>query len=264
MLKFLFSIVFLFCLFIFFMVTGMTSVPYFTSKHYKINETPSYVFRVVLEYFEPSLNQPQFECVRWDDFEEMFQAAEDKNVYICKEEDKRCAYPCMPEREFHAYLSVPEGSCSNISSEFKVQTVDAHTQVVRLRWAQEAFKVRNSYRVGAKTVDPLYLCKFMSAGIAINLFLVSIIAVPMTFIFFRFCNKKYGPLISTGVAFILLGLSTLNFAVFNYRLSLDPLTENPELFIHRNKIVMVVSGIFIVSAGISFWIHKRRSLSTGE
>jgi hypothetical protein len=261
MLKFLFAIVVIFCLFIFFMLTAMTSVPYFTSKHYQKNESPSYIFKVVLEYFEPTFNEPRFECVWWDDFKEIFQASEVPNVYICKEADNCLGYPFVPEREFSAYLSVPEGSCTNISSEFKVQNVAAHTQVVRLRWAQEAFKVRNSYRVEASTVAPLYLCKFMSAGIAVNLFLVSIIAIPMTFIFFRFCHKKYGKLISTGWAFVLIGLSTLNFAVFNHRLSLDPLTEHPEVFIYRNKIVLIVSGIFFVSAGISFWIHKRRRLS---
>jgi hypothetical protein len=178
-LKFLFGLGVVFCLFILLMVTAMTSAPYLTSKHYKNNESPSYVFKVVLEYFEPSLHQPQFECVWWDDFKEMFQAAEDKNVYICKETDKCWGYPFVPEREFAAYLSVPEGSCSNISSDFKVQNVDAHTQVVRLRWAQEALKVRNSYRVKANTVIPLSLCKFMSAGIAISIFLVSIIALPV-------------------------------------------------------------------------------------
>jgi hypothetical protein len=143
-----------------------------------------------------------------------------------------------------------------------VQNVDALTQVVRLRWAQEAFNVRNSYRVDARTVVPLYSCEFMSAGIAISLFLVSIIALPMTVIFFRFCHKKYGKLISTGVALILLGVSTLNFAVFNYRLSLDPLTENPEVFIFRNKIILIASCILFACAGVSFWIHKRKGLST--
>jgi len=170
----------------------------------------------------------------------------------------------VPEREFNAYLSVSEGSCTNISSNFKVQNVDAHTQVVRLRWAQEALRVRNSYRVEANTVAPLYLCEFMSSGIAVSLFLVSIIALPMAVILFRFCHKKYGILISTGVAFILLGLCTLNFAVFNHRLSLDPLTENPEFFIFRNKIVLIASGILFVSAGVCFWNHKRKKFSTGD
>ena len=257
MLKLLFGTVVVFCLFIFFMLTAMISVPYFTSKHYRNNESPSYVFKVVLEYFEPSLNQPQFECVRWDDFKEMFQAAEDKNVYICKEADKCWGYPFVPEREYTTYLSVPEGSCANISSDFKVQNGDAHTQVVRLRWAQEAFKVRNSYRVDNKGIIPLYLCKFMSAGICVMIFLVSVVALPITAIFFRFCYKKYGKLISAGWAFVLVGLSTLNFAVFNHRLSLDPLTENPEFFIFRYKIVLIASCMMFFCAGISFWIHKK-------
>ena len=63
MLKFLTGIFVVFILFIFFMLTAMTSVPYFTSKHYENNESPSYIFRVVLEHFEPSLNQSQFEYI---------------------------------------------------------------------------------------------------------------------------------------------------------------------------------------------------------
>jgi hypothetical protein len=242
------------------MLTAMTSVPYFTGKHYKNNESPSYVFRVVLEHFEPSLNQLQFECVSWDDFKEMHPQAEDQNVYISREEYNCRGSISVFEREYTTYLSVPEGSCSNISSDFKVQNVDLHTQVVRLRWAQEAFKVRNSYRVDNKRIIPLYLCKFMSAGIAINIFLVSIIAIPITVIFFRFCHKKYGIHICAGWTFVLVGLSTLNFAVFNHRLSLDPLTENPEFFISRNKIVLIATGILFVCAGICFWIHKKKRL----
>jgi hypothetical protein len=260
MLKLLFGIVVVFCLFIFFMLTAVTSVPYVTGKHYKNNESPSYVFRVVLEHFEPSLNQLQFECVSWDDFKEMHPQAEDQNVYISREEYNCRGSISVFAREYTTYLSVPEGSCSNISSDFKVQNVDRHTQVVRLRWAQEAFKVRNSYRVDNKGIIPLYLCKFMSAGIAINIFLVSIIAIPITVIFFRFCHKKYGILISAGWSFVLVGLSTLNFAVFNHRLSLDPLTENPEFFISRNKIVLIASCILFVCAGICFWIHKKKRL----
>lgn len=264
MLKFLFGIVVVFCLFIFFVLTAMTSVPYFTDKHYKNNESPSYEFKVVLESFETSLNQLQFECVSWDDFKDMHPQAEDQNVYISREEYNCRGSISVFEREYTTYLSVPEGSCSNISSGFKVQNVDAHIQVVRLRWAQEAFKVRNSYRVEANTVIPLYSCKFMSAGICVMIFLVSVVALPITAIFFRFCKKKYGKLISTGWAFVLVGLSTLNFAVFNHRLSMDPLTENPELFIFRNKIILITSCILFACAGVSFWIHKRRRLSTGD
>jgi hypothetical protein len=79
MVKFLFGIVVVFGLFFFFMMTAMISVPYFTSKHYKNNESPSYEFKVVLESFEPSLNQPRFECVSWDDFKEMYPQKEKIN-----------------------------------------------------------------------------------------------------------------------------------------------------------------------------------------
>jgi hypothetical protein len=104
----------------------------------------------------------------------------------------------------------------------------------------------------------------MSAGLAVNMFLISIIALPMTIKFFRFCHKKYGKLIFSGLALVLLGLCTLIFAAFNHRQSLDPLTENPEFFIFRYKVVLIASCIVFVGAGISFLIHKMISVSTGD
>ena len=65
------------------MGTAITSVPYFTSEHYKTNEAPSALFYVVLETFNPHLEQTQFQCLRWDKFQQNFQATEDKNAYIC-------------------------------------------------------------------------------------------------------------------------------------------------------------------------------------
>lgn len=261
--KFFLGLIVIFCLFIFFMVTAMASAPYFTSKYYQANESPSSLFYVVLESFDPHLNQDQYQCIRWDEFQDIFQATEVSNVYICRETDICAVYPIVPEREYTTYLSVSEGSCSNISSDFKVQNVDAHTQVVRLRWAQEAFKVRNSYRVDNNGIIPLFLCKFMSAGICIMIFLVSVVALPITVILFRFCHKKCGKFISTGLALILVGLGTLNFAVFNHRLSLDALTETPEDFIFRNRITLIVSCILFVCAAISFWVHRKKRLITG-
>ena len=264
-LKFLFGIVIVFFLFIFFMVTAITSVPYFTAKHYQMGELPSWEFKVVLESYEPSLNQPRFDCVGWHEFEKMQPQAENQNVYLSREEYNCQGNISVFEREYMTYLSVPEGSCQNISSKFIVQNVDAHTQVVRLRWAQEAHKVRNSYRVDNLAVNPLYSCKFMSAGICVIIFLGSVIALPISAIFFRFCHKKYGKLISAGWAFVLVGLGTINFAVFNHRLSLDPLAENPEFFINRNKTVLMISCILFACAGISFWIHKKKKIrSRGE
>ena len=264
MVKFFIALVTVFCLFILFMVTAMSSTPYLTSKHYKNNESPSYVFKVVLESFDSSLNQPRFECVSWDDFKEMHPQAEDQNVYISREEYKCRGSISVFEREYTTYLSVPDGSCENISSNFKVKNVDAHTQEVRLRWSQEASKVRNIYRVDDNTVTPLYSCEFMSAGIAVSIFLGSIIALVMTVIFFGFCYKKYGKLISAGLALILAGLGALNLAAFDRWLSLDPLTENPEFFIFRMKILFIASGILFVCAAISFWMHNKKRLPTSD
>lgn len=262
--KFFLGIGALICLFVLFMVMAMASVPYLTSKYYTDNESPSYIFRVVLESLDSSFNQPRFKCVRWDDFKKMQPQAEDQNSYISRETYKCRGSTSLYEEEFTTYLSASEGSCDNISSDFKVQNVDAYTQVVRLRWAQEAFKVRNTYRVDANTVIPIYSCKFMSAGIAINIFLVIIVALPLTAIFFRFCHKKYGHRISAGMALILVGTCALNLAVFDRRLSLDQLTENPEFFIFRMKILFIVSGFLFVCAAGSFWVHKKKRLKTSD
>ncbi|MBT8332187.1 MAG: hypothetical protein KJP06_07650, partial [Deltaproteobacteria bacterium] len=113
---------------ILFMGTAITSVPYFTSKHYTQNETPSSLFYVVLESFNPHLERLEFQCLRWDDFQKIFPQAPDKNVYMCRETNTACDYPIVPDWEYRAMLSVPEGACENISSEFKVQHLDAHAQ----------------------------------------------------------------------------------------------------------------------------------------
>jgi hypothetical protein len=241
-------------------VTAITSIPYFTNRHYKDNESPSSLFYVVLESFDPHLNALQFHCLRWANFQEEFQAAENQNVYIYRETDTGWPYPIVPGREYRTYLSVPSGACSNISSDFKVQNLDVQTQVVRLQWAQEAFKVRNSYRVDDHGVIPLHLNKFMSAGIAINIFLVLIIALPMTALFLRFCHKKYGKLVVAAWALILVGLCTFNFAEFNRRLSLDPLSEDPVFFMFRHKFALMAVVIFFAGAAISFWLHHKKRL----
>lgn len=258
--KFFLGLIGVFCLFVLFMVTAFTSVPYFTSKHYKNNETPSSLFYVVLESFDPHLNQSLFQCFRWKDFKEVFQATKDSNVYVCREANTCFGYSLVPEREYTTYLSVSGASCSNISSEFKVQNLDATSQVIRLRWAQEAFKVRNCYRVTDNTVIPLHFKKLMSAGIAVSIFLAMIIVVPMIIIFLRFCYKKYGKMIFAGLAFIMAGLSAFNLALFDRRMSLDPLTESPEFFISKMKILFSASGILFICAAILFWINKKKRL----
>lgn len=88
--KFVLGIGAVFCLFIFFMVTAMASFPYLTSRHYQMNESPAYDFTVVLEFFYPSLDEPQFECVGWDDFKKLQPLAENQNVYRSREEYNNC------------------------------------------------------------------------------------------------------------------------------------------------------------------------------
>lgn len=248
-------------LFILILEMAITSVPYFTSKHYTTHEAPSDLFYVVLETFNPHLDQLQYQCFPWDEFRHNFQATEDKNAYICRQANADCDYPIVPDIEYRAALSIPQGGCENVSSEFKVQQLDAHTQVVRLKWSLEAFRVRNSYRVDDQGVIPLHLVKFMSAGICVTIFLVLIIALPLTGILFQFCHKKYGAYMCTAWAFMLVSLCTFNFAVFSHQLYLDPLSENPEGFIDRVKISTLVAVFLFICAGISFWLHKKNTAS---
>jgi hypothetical protein len=51
-----------------------------------------------------------------------------------------------------------------------------------------------------------------------------------------------------------------NFAVFSHRLYLDPLSQNPEAFIHRVKISTRVAVALFICAAISLWMHKKKKL----
>ena len=260
-LKLLLGLIAIAGLFILFMATAITSVPYFTGKHYTHNEAPSSLFYIVLESFNPHLNRLQFQCLRWNDFQKIFPQNTNINVYRCRETDAECDYPIVPDWEYRAILSVPEGACDNMASGFKVQHLEHHAQVVRLRWSLEAFKVRNSYRVDGHGVSPLHSVKFMSAGICISIFLLMVIALPVMVIFFHFCLKKYGKLIVAGWALIWVGVCAFNFAVFNQRLNLDPFSENPAIFFYRSKMSTLVAVLLFSCAAISFWLHKKKSLA---
>ena len=67
-------------------------------------------------------------------------------------------------------------------------------------------------------------------------------------------------MIFAGLAFIMAGLSAFNLALFDRRMSLDPLTESPEFFISRMKILFSASGILFICAAILFWINKKKRL----
>jgi hypothetical protein len=254
--KFFLGTMGVFGLFILILVTAMTITFNTKEERYTDGETPSSLFYVVLESFNPEQNRSQFGCFRWDEFKEGFQATEMPNLYICPEADICWRYPTWPDREYSAYLSVSAGSCSNLSSDFVVRNTDTFTQVVRLSWAQEAFKVRNTYRVEDQEITPLYLNKLMSAGIAVTIFLVTLVALPLTVILLRICHKKYGKFISIAMVSVLVGLSALNLAVHHHRMALDPLTENPDEFVSRSLILAIAAVIFLVFAGILFWLHK--------
>ena len=258
--KFLLGIIGAFGLFILILATAMTIASYTTEERYTAGQTPSSLFYVVLESFDPELNQSQFHCFQWDEFKEGFQTTETPNIYICPETDICRYYATGPDIEYSGYLSVPAGSCSNLSSDFVVQNPDAHTQVVRLRWAQEAFRVRNSYRVEYAGITPLHLNKYMSAGIAVTIFLVTLVVLPLTVILLRVCHKKYGKFISIALASVLVGLGALNLAVHDRRMALDPLTENTETFVSRSLILAIAAVTFFVFAGILFWLHKKKQL----
>jgi hypothetical protein len=40
----------------------------------------------------------------------------------------------------------------------------------------------------------------------------------------------------------------------------DPLSENPEVFLHRVKISIMVAVILFIGAAISFWLHNKKKL----
>jgi hypothetical protein len=62
------------------------------------------------------------------------------------------------------------------------------------------------------------------------------------------------------MAFMPVSLCAFNFAVFSHRLYLDPLSENPEVFLHRVKISIMVAVILFIGAAISFWLHNKKKL----
>lgn len=181
-------------LFIFFNVISMTTLSYLSIEEFENEESPNPLFTLVLETYEEFLDQTKFYCVRWTDFEKMDCKDPSADISIKKLicVDSNSKWP----REYHAYLSVTNGSCSNLSSDFEVETVGSNEQIVRLQWSLEAFKVENHYSVADNKIIPLYFRKFMSSDIVAFGVLISLVLTSVFVLIFSFCinrNRKSKP-----------------------------------------------------------------------
>jgi len=178
--KIIIGTVIIFAFFILAYVISILTLSNLSTENFKNNESPPPYFRVVLEIFDESLNQKRFDCVRWDDFKEMH--SKDDGIYI----DKSYSW-----RRYKAYLSETHGWCQSMSSEFEVENIGPGRQRVDLQWAQEASKVENHYSIVDNKIAPLYYREFMSSGIAVNGFLISLVLTPILVSTFSFFRKRY-------------------------------------------------------------------------
>ena len=257
-LKSLFGVCIVIGLFFIILTIAITSVPFFTTEHYQADESPSTMFRVVLETYDESLGQSRFHCARWDEFKQMQR--NEYHEYVSRTESTCGECTSYFETVFSAELSLSEGSCANISSNFRMEYADDHTQVVKLDLNREAYRGHNSYRVENQSVIPLNSCTFMSAGICVGIFFVSIVLLPTIVLIFRFFNKRFGKLIATGFAFALVGLGALNYAVFNHRMSLGRFSDNSQNFIATSWLALVAAVVFFLCAVVCIWIRKKKEM----
>jgi len=167
----------------------MLILSYLSIENYSNSESPHRFFRVVLETYDDSLHQTRFACFKWDDFKEM--QAKDQNIYTNVEKLTCGDRSSYLETEYSTSLSVRDGLCYNISSDFTVENIGFQKQKVTLRWAEEAFKVQNEYYVVDNKVKPLYFRKFLSDDIAILGFLLGFTFTLIIIIAFRFYTRRY-------------------------------------------------------------------------
>lgn len=252
-LNFLFRAFTVIGLFLLIITNSIFSVPSITAEHYGPNDSPSSIFRVVLELYDNSREQSRFICISWDDFQLLDHNEQNEYVggTISIPADSSSGY--IPV--YYADLSVTQGSCDNISSNFSVEYVDANSQLVNLRWSQETLQARNSYLVDNSEVIPQISCKLMSAEICIGIFFVSILGLPTIIIFLRFCKRKFGKLIAAGIVFTLVGLCVLNFVAYNRRMNLDHLADAAPQFMLTGKIGLMIASVLFACAAICLLIN---------
>ena len=169
--------------------SSMIMLSYLSTENYDNSEPPHRFFTVVLETFDESLGQKRFDCFKWDGFKEM--QFKDHSIYINVEKLTCGDRSSYRETEYIASLSVEDGSCHNLSSDFKVENLGFEKQKVVLRWAQESYRVQNEYYVVDNQVVPLYFRKFLSDDIAINGFLLGVALTLIIIIAFRFYMRRY-------------------------------------------------------------------------
>ena len=169
--------------------SSMLMLSYLSTENYSNSESPHRLFTVVLETFDESLVQTRFDCFKWDDFKKL--RAQDNNIYTNVEESTCGDRSSYRETEYSASLSSEDGSCHNISSDFKVENLGFEKQKVILRWAQESYKVQNEYYVVDNQVVPLYFRKLVSDDIAVFGFLLGFAFTIIIVIAFRFSMRRY-------------------------------------------------------------------------
>ena len=169
--------------------SSMIMLSYLSTEKYNNSESPHRLFTVVLESFDESLDHTRFDCFKWDDFKKMHP--KDHNIYIDVRELTCGDHFSYFETEYSASLSVNNGSCYNISSNFEVENIGLANQKIKLRWAQEAYKVRNDYYVVDSKIVPLYFRKFVSDTIVIFGFLLGCAVTLIIIIAFRFYMRRH-------------------------------------------------------------------------
>jgi hypothetical protein len=187
--KIILGVVIVFVFFVLANVISMTTLSYLSIENFKHNESPDPIFMLVLESYDGSLDQPIFYCVSWADFEEMDcrDPNGDSSVEKMTCVDSTSRWP----RDYYPYISVTNGSCGNMSSDFEVDTVGPNEQIVKIRWYLEALKVENHYSIVDNEIKPLYFRKFTGAGMAVSGFLISLVLTPVFVIIFSRFIKRY-------------------------------------------------------------------------
>ena len=187
--KIIIGTIIIFALFIFWNAISMITLSYLSIENFNKNESPNPMFMLVFEAYDVSLDRQRFDCVRWDDFEEM-------DCYVPNVDSSVGKFTCVNSesygpREYSTYLSVAKGHCDNMSSTFVVETLGPDEQVVKVRWSLEAFTVDNHYSLVDNEIKPLYFRKLLGSDIAVFGFLISLILTPISIVLVSFLKRKY-------------------------------------------------------------------------
>ena len=187
--KLIIKVIIIFVFFILANVISMTTLSYLSIENFKNEESPDPFFMLVFETYDESLDRKRFDCVRWEYFEKM--DCKDPNVDSSVEKmtcvDTSSRWPI----DYHAFLSVTNGHCDNMTANFEAETIGHSEQIVSVRWALEASKVKNHYSVVDNKIIPFYYREYSSAGMVVFGFLISLVLTPVFVIIFSRFIKRY-------------------------------------------------------------------------